>query len=426
MKKILCLVLLTGSAWASEPPALTLGRCLDAAATHSPLLEQQRLSTQKWQMKSRAAGSALLPQLSLNAQATYQNEVPALPEGTPMAGLLSLPKDQYYATMNLEQVVYGGSSVRNTRRLNDASADVENLSLEVRLDRLRDRVSGLFFGALLLERQLDVNGLMQITLDGDLREAEARVKKGTLTQGALLSLEARKLELQQQRVDLETTRAILLQDLSTLTGMETSGSQLVPPPVDEFAVPDPQVVGAPTELKLFDAQRHQLDRQGQLLNSKANPKFSLFATGGWGLPGYNFFDVDGNLMGMAGARLSIPLTGWDAVSKDKRALRLQSSEVDQQRRDFLRENDLQVTRCAQQIGKCQNLVLLDSQIVLARSEVRRRAAAQLKEGTITQADYIAEFNNELTARVQMQARQIEFIQAWVDYYAALGQYQTEK
>lgn len=415
-------LLLCAAPSAAQDTPLTLEACRKAAVGHSPLTVRKGLAGEKRAAKDRAASSALIPQLEVNAQGSYQNQVPKFPGDMPLPVAIDLPKDQYKATVDLSQVIYGGSSVRNTKRVNAATENVETASLEVQLDRLRDRINDTYIGILLTDGQLKVNALMQGTLVADMKAVAAQIKYGTATGGTQAALAARLLELRQQQAELRGSRAKLVTALCELTGLPiTDASVLEMPGVPEHIGTGEPYAGR-SEMKLYAGQREQLEMQNKLLNSKSNPKLSLFASGGYGRPGYNFFDKDFAPMAIGGLRFNMPLTGWDATQKEKRANRIVSKDIDQQQRDFEREVSIEAAQYMTEIGKLREVTAMDPQIVAARAAVRERALAQLKGGTITDADYLTTFNDEAAARVNAEVNALRLVQAWVDYNAVRGIY----
>ena len=415
------LALCVGPAVAQET-TLTLDACRQAAVTHSPLTARQALAGEKREARDQAVSSSLIPQLELNAQASYQNDVPTFPDDLPIAITFDLPRDQYKATVDLSQVIYGGGSVRNTKRVNEATEQVETASLEVQLDRLRDRINDIYMNILLADRQLAVNTLMRQTLEADMKVVVAQIAHGTATGGVRASLQARLLELDQQRAELLGTRSKLTDALATLTGLTITENTPLEVPTVPGSLPGESDISKRTEFTLFARQQEQLDMQDKLLNSKSNPKLSLFASGGYGRPGYNFFDRDFALMAIGGLRFNLPLTGWDATQKEKRANRVLSRDIDQQQRDFERNTRIEVDQYVTDIEKLQEITALDPQIVAARTDVRQRALAQLKGGVITDSEYLTEFNNEATARINAEINALRLVQAWLKYDAARGIY----
>lgn len=413
----------TAYAASAQEVTLTLEACRRAAVEHSPLTVRKTLAGEKRAAKDRAASSALIPQLEINAQGSYQNQVPKFPGDLPLPINIDLPRDQYKATVDLSQVIYGGSSVRNTKRVNAAGEDVETASLEVQLDRLRDRINDTYIGILSAERQLEVNALMQNTLEADMKAVAAQVKHGTATGGTQAALAARMLELRQQQAELEGAQIKLSTTLAELTGLPVTEATVLEIPAlpKNFGTGEEPFLQR-SEMKLYAGQRSLLEMQNKLLNSRSNPKLSLFASGGYGRPGYNFLNKDFAPMAIGGLRFNMPLTGWDATQKEKRANRIASRDIDQQQRDFERNVSIEAAQFATEISKLYEVMEMDPLIVEARAAVRERALAQLKDGVSTDAEYLTEFNNEAQARVNAQVNILRLLQAWVDYNAVRGIY----
>lgn len=418
---LLSLSLLTSTA--QESP-LTLDECRRAAVEHSPLRIRQRLAADKREAKDRAASASLIPQLELNARASYQNQTVELPGELNLPISIDLPLDQYRATVDFSQVIYGGNSVRNTKRVNAATQEVESLSLEVQLDRLRNQINEIYLNIHLTNRQLEVNHLMRQTLTADMKAVAAQVKHGTSTSSTQAALAARMLELEQEKTNLQGNRDKLLLALSTLTGLSvTETTPLTPPTVPSEAPTTDNRPDQRTEIQLYASQRKQLDMQNRLLNSRANPQLSLFASGGYGRPGYNPLESNFAPMAIGGLRFRLPLTAWDATQKEKQANLLLSRDIDQQQRDFERNVSIEIAQYATDIQNLLEITALDPQIVAAKTIVRKQALAQLKGGVITDSEYLTEFNNEAAARIQAETNALLLIQAWIRYNAARGIYE---
>lgn len=399
---------------------ITIEQCRSAAVESSALSEQQKLSTQRWGMKSRAASAALTPQLEINSQASYQSSTVQFPDALEQAipGVGQLSRDQYRASLDLNQVIYAGGKIRNTRKVYDVSNEVDNLSLEVEIDRLRDNINSLYMGILLTRGNLSVVETMLSSAQADLRAVEAGVQYGVRTGSDLAAITAQIATLVQQQAEQNGNLKSLIGSLSILTQMQLSAA-------DNFAMPEQgeiQSSNQRTEISLFGKQRSLLDVQNRLLNSNANPSVSFYASGGYGRPGYNIISNQFAPMGIAGIRLKVPLTAWDATQKEKRANSLQQLIIDQKLSDFKRTNSVQIAQALADMEKFREMSLQDSEIVAARQAVRERSVVKLKEGVITASEYVTTLNEETRARINQTINQIRIAQSYVQYQALLGIY----
>ena len=62
-----------------------------------------------------------LPQIELNAQATYQSEVTSFPIKLPNVEVEPLSKDQYKATLDARQLIWDGGVIAKQREVLKAS-----------------------------------------------------------------------------------------------------------------------------------------------------------------------------------------------------------------------------------------------------------------------------------------------------------------
>jgi len=74
-------------------------------ASNSPLYQQNALTVAVGNKAEKNLSLKWLPQLDLNAQATYQSDVTALPSKIPNITIQQLDKEQYKGTLELVQPV---------------------------------------------------------------------------------------------------------------------------------------------------------------------------------------------------------------------------------------------------------------------------------------------------------------------------------
>ena len=76
---LLWLSILLSTQAAAQQQAITLDDCMAAAMKNHPLAGQNEIYSQSNDLQQKNIDNAKLPQLSLNGQGTYQNEVIQLP-----------------------------------------------------------------------------------------------------------------------------------------------------------------------------------------------------------------------------------------------------------------------------------------------------------------------------------------------------------
>lgn len=73
-----------------------------------PLAKQADLLKRKSTYEINNLNKGKLPKIDLNAQTTYQSEVTQLPIRSPNVTINPLNKDQYRATLDVNQLLYNG------------------------------------------------------------------------------------------------------------------------------------------------------------------------------------------------------------------------------------------------------------------------------------------------------------------------------
>src|SRR3984957_2388455 len=138
-------------------PQLTLEQCYHLAEANYPLTRQRALidKTRDYTIINIAKG--IYPQLDVNGTATYQSTVTSL-SLPPSLGIplnITLPKDQYKVYGEISQTLTGFGINKQQREISRTDAQLQQANLSTDLYTLKDRVNQLYFGALLIDGQLE-------------------------------------------------------------------------------------------------------------------------------------------------------------------------------------------------------------------------------------------------------------------------------
>lgn len=140
----LCFPLLSGTVKGQEQ--ITLTQCYEWARANYPQIRQFGLIGQTEQYNLSNAGKGWLPQLTVNAKATYQSDVTKLPFDAdklssivPGLEIPTLSKDQYQVVAELNQNIWDGGTIHSTRQLTKAQTAADREQLESDLYTLNDR-----------------------------------------------------------------------------------------------------------------------------------------------------------------------------------------------------------------------------------------------------------------------------------------------
>ena len=403
----------------------TLEECQQAAERNYPLIRQYDLIGKTTQLTVANIQKGWLPQVSAQAQATYQSDVTAWPGEmkTMMTGMgidmKGLKKDQYRVGIDVQQTIYDGGAISSQKAVAREQGRVQEAQTEVNLYNVRKRVNEMYFSLLMLDEHILLNHDLQELLAGNERKLQAMVKGGTAAESDWQSVKAERLNARQQATSLESQKRMLTAMLSTFCGIEV---REVRKPVMSIAVVQQQTVqqqtGLRPELRALDAQIGLFNAQEKALNSALMPKLSVFAQGYYGYPGLNMFEDmmshDWSLNGIIGARLTWNIGALYTRKNDKAKLQLQRDLTESNREVFLFNNRLEQIQQNEEISRYQQLMADDEEIIVLRSAVRKAAESKLSHGIIDVNDLVREINQENAARVQQSIHEIEMLKEIYD------------
>ena len=425
MKRIILSILFAGFS-ASVFAQMTLETCQELAREHYPEVKQYDLIRLTEQYDLSNAARAWLPQLSLSAQATWQNEVPEFPEA--LSGMLSragvtipgLKKDQYKVGIELNQTIWDGGKSNADKRLARTEAAEQRAMTDVDLYNLKKRVNELYFGILLLEEQLSQTYRTIALLESNLDKMRSLVTNGTALASDVDAVEAELLTVRQQATQIEASRTSYRKMLELFIGEPLQGN-LLRPEFEEMATTE---LTRP-ELVLFDAKKNRLAAQEALIKSSTRPKFGFFAQGYYGYPSMDYFasmmsnEWRWNLL--TGIRMSWNFGAYYTKKNSLNKLRTAQQSIDLQRDVFRFETDLQISQETGDIARLRKTIADDARIVSLRQSVREAAESKLRNGIIDTNDLLQKITDEAAARSAQSVHEIELLKALYELKHTINQ-----
>ncbi len=388
---------------AQEIRRLQIDSCFEMAKRNFPLINQLGLLQQSKDFSIDNANKAYLPQVSINGSATYQSDVTKLPIAIPSMSIPSLSKDQYKAYAEVNQALTDMFLIKDQHRLIEANNKVESQKIEVELYKLRDQITQLFFGILLVDAQIKQTNLMKSDIENGIQQIESAVRNGTSTRSNLSKLQAELLKVQQRETEQRAAKKAYLQMLAYFIGKPLSADvELIAPSgsIEDNAINRP-------ELSLFQNQEDAIAIQNQLLYNRSLPRFSAFVQGGVGRPGLNMLNPDMQGFYIAGLRLNWNLSSLYTYKNNKKNIDISRQLLEKQRETFLFNVDLTLLQQKAETNKYQKLIDTDNEIVQLRELVKKATAAQLKNGVASTYDYMTAVTEEDQARQNMVLHQIQ-------------------
>lgn len=398
----------------SQPQGLTLEECYQRAKDNYPLINRYGLIEKTTEYNLSNAGKGYLPQFSLSAKASWQTDVTTVP----LPNIPSMHKDQYQATVDLNQTIWDGGNIRTQKQTTRAMAEVEKQQLHVDMFAIEERVNNLFFGILLFDAQLEQNTLLHQDLERNLATIQSYVDNGIANQADLDAVKVEILKNTQARTQLVTNRKAYLEMLSAMINKPVNeGTTLVKPIANKDILFQP--VTRP-ELSLYQAQHNLYEIQKDQITAGNMPRLSLFAQGGYGRPGLNMLDRDFAFFAIGGVRLSWNFGSLYTSKNDKRKLEVNQQNVLTQQETFMYNTNLQLTQESNDIQKMTDMLEYDSEIIQLRENVRKAAEAKVANGTLTVIELMREVNAENLAKLDKISHDVQLLMAIYSYKNTLG------
>lgn len=412
----------TGALVGAPTPAdkqLTLDDCYHLAEANYPLTRQRELiqKTRDYTIANIAKG--VYPQLNVNGQATYQSTVTSL-SLPPSLGIpldITLPKDQYNVHGEISQTLTGFGINKQQRDISRTDAEVQEENLTVDLYALRDRVNQLYFGALLINGQLEQNELAARDIRTGIANVQAAINSGTDFKSSLNKLQAQLLKTEQQSIELRASREAYTDMLGLFVNQSIDSTTLlvrpdVPTATDSITRP---------ELRAYDLQVKSYADQIRLTRLNLYPQLSAFFQAGYGKPNpMNLLSAQWSGYYYTGLRLTWSIGGAYTYKKDKLISKNNQEMVLAQRNTFLFNTTQTMHQENAEIRKYRKLVESDDEIVRLRESVDQSSAAQLQNGVITANDYLLDVNAANEARQDRVVHRIQLLLTQYNYKTTSG------
>ncbi len=392
---------------------ISLSECYVWAEKNYPLAKQNALLQQKSAFEIAAINKAKLPTINLNAQATYQSEVIGLPKM--ITGVAPINKDQYRATLDVNQLIYNGENSAAITKFNEAQTQTQQQQLAVNLYQLKSRINRSYMGILLSQDQRELLLAKQNTLNTKLKEVQSGVKNGAILLASAQVLEAELLKLEQSLTENTYQRIAALQNLADLTKSAFDKNTFLEKPTTTL-----ENSGKRPELAFFNSQQTQIEASKNILSKANAPRLYAFGQAGYGNPGLNMLNNAFEDFYIVGVKLNWNVFDWNKSKTDQQALMIAKEIVTTERETFETNNQMQLNELQAEIEKMEIIIKTDTQILQLREKVLQSFDAQLRNGAITSSDYITELNQLFDAKNTQKLHQTQLELAKINFKTTKG------
>ena len=405
------LLILTISSYAQQK--LTIEECYAFAEKNYPIAKQTNFLQQKTSFEIDALNKAKLPKIDINAQATYQSDVIGLPTSLP--GVEPINKDQYRATLDVNQLLYNGGMINANTKLKEAQMLTQQQLVAVNLYQLKSRINYSYMMILLWQDQRELLLAKQSTIHSKIKEVKSGVKNGAMLPSSEQVLEAELLKLEQALTENTFQRIKELQNLAGLTSTTIKENSVLERPSTTL-----ETNGVRPEMKFFELQQDQIEASKNIISKSNLPKLYAFGQAGYGNPGLNMLNNSFDDFYMVGLKLNWNVFDWNKSKSEKQALDIAKEIVTTEKETFETNNQMQLNELKSEISKLETIIKTDSQIILLRDKVVQSSDSQMRNGVITTSEYVTELNQLFDAKTNQKVHQTQLELAKINYQTIKG------
>jgi len=402
--------------------SLHLGALHADALRLDPRQRQLALNAAATDVRLRSIRADALPALGVEGRAQYQSEVTTFPGGGPFTPPTP-PPDTYDAYLLARQSLFD-PTLGPRRAVERAQLAESQAQVRTSLFALRQELNEAFFAAASLQERIATIDVAIADLAARLRETGQRFAAGAALPGDTAAIAATIAQRQQDRLRLGGDRAGALARLSALIGREVAESgPLVLPDLRalvEESVAEIDRLRQRPEYAQFDATRERLARQDQATSAQLKPRLSAFGRLGYGKPGLNALGQDFQSYWLGGVQVQWAPWNWGTTSRERDLIRIQREIVATNEAAFTRGVRRGLEQSLASMSRLDSTLTLDERVVALRETVEREAAAKLREGAITAADYVDRNMELLSARVARIQHRVELAHARATFLTMLG------
>lgn len=353
--------------------------------------------------KDNLAGE-YLPKLNLVGQISYQSETIKLPFSSPLFKIPEISKDQYYSAIELDQLLFDGFAISNSRNLSDSKFELNETTTKLESYKIKENIVQLYFGIIILQKQKEINLLVTEDLKTKKKQFESMLSNGVILKSAVSQVDIELIRRQQELAKLNYDINSYKSTLKTLTQVESNEFELTLP--NDLSIDEAKPSNRP-EYILFTKNTLLMEKTKAQINSNYYPKVSAFAKVGYASPNpNNFFETDFSTFYNIGIRLKFELYDWGKNSRNKNIITQNEKIIEEDKENFLRNFNSQINEELNNLNKYDENILKDTEILNLQKEILNSSFSQLSNGTITMAEYLSQFNSLERAQVNLEINKI--------------------
>ncbi|MDD4757089.1 MAG: TolC family protein, partial [Prolixibacteraceae bacterium] len=200
---------------------ITLKECYEKAYATATIAKEDEIYENIWQVKDKNLSKGWFPEIDAQGSLIYNSSVVDMTDvlgSLPLPGIEDqikpLPNEQYRVTLGINQMIYDGGSVKNTRAVEKADLNISKKQVEADLYKLREQINSIYFNIMQLNSQKELWQNYLITINKRIASLSSAYENGVILKSDIDVLKSEKIRLEQQLTEDGIIKESLLTILS--------------------------------------------------------------------------------------------------------------------------------------------------------------------------------------------------------------------
>ena len=419
--KLLIILCLLGESLNAQK-TIKLEDLIQKATINNPLITQKLNSNDILEIQLKQLNQYYLPQTSVQAKASWQSQVTALPISFPGIEVPEIPKDQYKIALDINQTIWDGGRTRAQKKLAMQMNELDQANLDLKISEINQLVVHHFLQIIQADELIKNLSLSKNEILNNRKSIESAIANGIAIQQDLNLLDIHQISIDQKLAEIDYSRLSAIKNLALWTGIpENELSQTV------FTTEDSLIEHTSIERKeqvLFDVQKKIILTQLNGAFAQNNPIVSAYINTGYGRPALNFLSPDFDFFTTAGVQLSIPLSHlYTSKNKQNKAIAvLKKEQISESENLFYKQINAQKISIDQQINTVKKWIDQDIQVIENWKNIVQTSKIQWENGEKSTTDYLTELNKRDLAIQQKVLHETQLILLIYQINILLGKY----
>lgn len=380
---------------------LSIDTCIVRALENYPAIRQYALIEESTSYNLKNASKAYLPQLDITLVGGFIDGLPNLGANESGAEM------KLISVIQLRQTIWDGGYSKAAKEKTSAKGQIQKAHVDVSMYAVRERVSELYFGVLLIQAQQKQLAVVKESLQIKMKQVQNAIDNGVAYKSDEDELLVELLNLEQKSSNLNYNKLAYLKMLGAFIAYDIDEDQQLEEP-DNLIINYAQDINRP-EVNLFNAQSKELDAQLSFQKAGMMPKFGVLGFGTFIQPeiGLGAASIDRILV--AGLSVNWNLGSVYRNKNNKLLIGSMQKQIEVKKQTFIYNTQMELSQKGIGIAQLEDQIEKDQEIVKIKSRIRKAYEVKHENGICTMADYLEAVNSESTAQQSLTTHQLELL-----------------